>query len=140
MLPLEVVFAVDAPEENPELLIVVTPIDASAYEDWADRDETLALRLAARVVQGIYEACHGAGFTSAEVMCGGHRGLLALEVDLTGAPKTIASDLETRLRGAVRSAAELHAGKIHRSLKVVLDWIEKTGDTSVMPTAKLALK
>lgn len=117
-LPLELVYAVDAPDGSPELLVVVTPVTHEAYEGWAGQDESLALRVAARAVQAVYEACHSVGFSSAEVMCGGHRGLLALEVDLEGAPVGIEAALESKLAG-VGKTAELHAGKVTVAARLV---------------------
>ena len=118
-LQLEVVYAVDAPGGDPELLLVVTPIDASAHDDWADQDESLQLRLAARVVQALYEACHSSGLNSAEVMCGGHRGLLALEVDLTDAPSEIGAAVEERLGAVLHKALELEAAKVKLTVRQV---------------------
>ena len=118
-LPLEVVYALDAPEGNLELLVVVTPVAEEAFSDWYDRIESLEMRISSRLVQAIYEACHGAGFTEAEVMCGGHRGLLALEVDLTGAPKGLEAALEKRFETVARGARELDAGKVEIAVRRV---------------------
>jgi hypothetical protein len=116
---LEVVYAVDAPEGEPELLVVVTPIDVAAHEEWADRAESLQLRLAARVVQAVYQACHTSGLQGVEVMAGGHRGLLALEVDLSGAGSQFGVAVEERLQAVLHKAAELEAANVSVTIRQV---------------------
>lgn len=111
-LALDVVFAVDAPEGVPELLVVVTPVASQALERWQERPEDLQTRLAARVVQAIYEACFALGLEGVQVQSGGHRNLLALEADVTGAPANLADELGRRLDAAFRGALELVAAKV----------------------------
>lgn len=111
-LSLEVAYAVDAPDDQPELVVVVTPISASTHEGWRDREEDLQTRLAARVVQAVYEACHEVGLETVQVAGGGHRGLLAIEADVVGAPARLAEVLGERLNKAFRGALELTAGKV----------------------------
>lgn len=111
-LALEVVFAIDAPEEAPELLIVVMPVAATAHEDWASRPEDLQTRMAARTVQAIFNACHDSGLPNVQITAGGHRGLLAVEVDVVGAKKALGDELEKHLHKSFRDALELVAAKV----------------------------
>lgn len=111
-LTLDVVYAVDAPDGVPELLVVVTPVAAKALESWQDRPEDLQTRLAARVVQAIYEACFALGLEGVQVQSGGHRDLLAIEADVAGAPAGLAEELGRRLEAAFRGALELVAAKV----------------------------
>ncbi len=111
-LALEVAYAVDPPEGDPELLVVVTPLAAAAHEAWASRPEDLQTRLAARVVQAIYQTFKEAGLGHVQVASGGHRGLLAIEADVVGAPNDLADSLGKNLHAAFRGALELVAAKV----------------------------
>ena len=112
MLEIDLVYGVDAPEGTPELLICVLPISDGAFTEWADRPEDLATLLGARVVQGIYETTRQTGPRGAQAVCGGHQGLLAIEVDLEGAKGDVARALADNLTAVLSSAPELAAAKV----------------------------
>lgn len=108
----EVVYAVDAPEGNPELLVVVLPLPEEVHSDWANRNEDLQTWVAARVVQAVYQACRLAGLPAAQALYGGHQEMLAVEVDVVGARADL-PDLLARTLGQVLSdAPELAAAKV----------------------------
>lgn len=112
LLEVDMVYGVDAPEGKPELLICVLPIADAAFTDWADRPEDLATRLGARVVQGIYETTRQTGPVGAQAVCGGHQGLLAIEVDLEGARADVARILADNLQAVLKSAPEFGSAKV----------------------------
>jgi len=118
-LALEVVFAVDSPEGEPDLLVVVAPVTDEAHSQWVDRAPDLQTTLAARLVQGVYQCLHETGLEGAQVMSGGHRGLLALECDLAGAPADIATTLTTHLDKVIHDATELYSAKVSVSVRLV---------------------
>ncbi|MBX2801710.1 MAG: hypothetical protein KTR31_28790 [Myxococcales bacterium] len=106
-LRVEVVYSVDAPEGTPELLVVVIPVSDRVHFGWVDRQDGLQTWLAARVVQAIHEAALGSGFSEVDPMAGGHMGLLAVEVDLVGAPGPFLTMFEDRLAVLLSGAPEL---------------------------------
>jgi hypothetical protein len=107
----EVVYAIDAPDGTPELLVVVVPVSDQTHTAWRERDEDLQSWIAARVVQGIYAASAEAHHP-VQAMCGGHRGLLAIEVDLLGAPPRLSEAFQERISSLLSEAPELKAAHL----------------------------
>lgn len=123
-LQVELVYAVDAPEGAPELLILVLPVTDQVHAGWVDREDSLQLWLASRVVQAIYEAAGKSGFVQAQAMSGGHLGLLALELDLNGATDAFVTALEAQIAERLQSAPELLSAKVLVSArKVDVDYV-----------------
>jgi len=108
----ELVFGIDAPNGAPELLVMVLPVPEAAYTDWSDRPEDLCTYVGARVVQAVYEASKQTGPVGAQAACGGHQGLLAIELDLEGAKPDFAQSLLDSLKVVLMSAPELAAAGI----------------------------
>ena len=112
-LVIDVVLAVDAPEGEAELLMLVLPVSEAVYGEWAARDEDLQTHLAARVVQAVYESCGKLGLVGVQAMFGGHRDLLAVEVELGAIkPDDVKAVLQERLEAVLGSASELQAAKV----------------------------
>lgn len=111
-IALDVVFGIDAPEGAPELLICVLPVPDEAFTAWADRDEDLCTLVGARVVQGLYETVKQTGPQGAQAVCGGHQGLLAVEMEVDGAPDDLERALTDTLNAVLSAAPELAAAKI----------------------------
>ncbi len=112
VLSIEVVYCVDAPEGVPELLVVVIPVTDRVHSGWYERIDGLQTWLSARVVQAIYQAARATGFTQAQAMCGGHMELLAIEVDLLGAPAEFVGAFEEQLGAILGASPELFAGQV----------------------------
>lgn len=112
LLTLDVVYGVDAPEGKPEMLICVLPIPDVAFSEWMDRPEDLCTRIGARVVQAIYETTRQTGPAGAQAVCGGHQGMLAIEVDLEGARADFATVLADTLTAVLQSAPDLAAARV----------------------------
>jgi hypothetical protein len=108
----DVVYAVDAPEGVPELLVIVLPVHEGVYAGWQELGDSLPLWLAARVVQAVYEATAAVGFSRAQVLAGGHQGLLVIEVDLTGADPQVVGQISSQLAMVLGSAAELGGARV----------------------------
>jgi hypothetical protein len=107
-LCLDVIYTVDAVEDEPALISIVMPIVEAAHTEWRDRDEDLQLQMAARVVQAVYTAAHELGMTRSHAMYGGHRGLLAVELELGGDHGTsLGPRLERALTDILGQAPEL---------------------------------
>lgn len=106
VLQLNLVYAVDPSDGEPEVLTVVFPIEEAVYVEWEDRPETLLTRLAASIVQAIYQVCQDAGLSEPEGAFGGHQGLLAMEIDLVGASHGVVD----RLAEAVSTSVEIDPG------------------------------
>lgn len=124
VLEIDVVYGIDAPNGSPELLLCVLPIADAVFTAWADRPEDLATALGARVVQGIYETTRQTGPAGAMVECGGHRDLLAIEVDLEGAHGDVERVLGDNLTAVLASAPELAAAKVRvRPRRVDADFL-----------------
>lgn len=123
-LDVEVVYAIDAPDGQAELLMLVLPVEDAVHTAWFDREDDLQLRLAARVVQGLYTACHAQGLAGVQAMSGGHQGLLALEMELPEGitQEAMAQSLSEAFTGALEGVAELQAARVNvRVLPVSVD-------------------
>lgn len=118
-LEVEVVYGIDAPEDAPELLIVVLPVADEVHGRWVSRDEDLQTWVAARVVQAIYQAVREAGPAGAQALCGGHKGLLAIEADLVGAKGDIGAVVQRQLEAVLGSAPELVAAGLKVTVREV---------------------
>lgn len=107
----DLVYAIDAPEGAPELIIVVVPIADDVHTDWVNRPEGVQMWVAARVAQALYQAAHDVGFAQAQALSGGHLDLLAVEMELVGADPSIGDALRKHL-GSIGSAPELIAAHV----------------------------
>lgn len=124
MLALDLVYGIDAPEGQPELLVCVLPMHDQALTAWAEREEDVLTLLGARVVQAVYETAKVHGPAGAQVVCGGHKSLLAVEVDLLGAKPDFEAALPDNLHAVLASAPELASAKIRvKPKKVDLDFL-----------------
>ena len=111
-LQLNLAYAFDPSEGDPEVLTVVFPVAEEVYVDWESRPENLLTHLAARIVQAIYQVCQDAGLADPEGAFGGHQGLLAMEVDLAGASSNLIERLAEAVDTAVAIDAEFNSAKI----------------------------
>ncbi len=110
-LEVQVAFAIDAYEGVPELLVVVVPVSEATHSDWQNRDEDLQTWLAARVAQAVYQAAKASG-QPVHPATGGHRGLLAFELDLLQAPPGLVDSFREHLVVVLGSAPEFKGAKI----------------------------
>lgn len=110
-LSLDLVFTVDHAEAEPELVSFVLPVDEAVYGRWSDHPDDLRILVAARVVQGLYRASHALGTPGAHAMHGGHRGLLAVEVELDGADDDadVVAMIREHVDQTLQAAPELRA-------------------------------
>ena len=111
-LELELVYGIDAPNGKPELLVCVLPMVDKALTGWAERPEDVQTLLGARVVQAVYETAKVHGPAGAQVVCGGHQDLLAVEVDLVGAVGGFVDALPDNLHAVLASAPELAGARV----------------------------
>lgn len=118
-LTLEMVYAIDAPDGKPEVLICVLPLPDASFTEWSERPTDLTTQLGARVAQAIYETTKRTGPNGAQAICGGHQGLLAMEVDLEGASNDFEKIFEDTLAVVFKSAPELTAAKVTLNAKLV---------------------
>ena len=109
---LDVIYAVDAPDGEPELLVVVLPVPETVHRNWKERGDGLSLWIAARVVQAVYEAAASANFGKAQVVAGGHQGLLVIEVDLAGAGMSFVEQLGRHVTEVLAQAPELGGARL----------------------------
>ncbi len=123
-IALDAVYAIDAPDGKPELLVVVLPVTDRIVSAWEDMPDGLQLWLGSRAVQAIAEAARETS-ADCEPLSGGHQGMLAIEVDLTDAGAPYALALERRLADRLRTGApELAAANVAVTLrKVDVDYL-----------------
>jgi hypothetical protein len=107
----DVVYAIDAPEGTPELIIVVVPVADDVHTNWVNRSEGVQMWVAARVAQALYQAAHEVGFVQAQALSGGHLDLLAVEMELVGADTKIGDALRKHLAN-LGNSPELTAAKV----------------------------
>lgn len=120
----EVVYGIDAPDGDPELFIAILPVPDTVHTEWARRDDDLQTWFAARVLQAVHAALRAAGLPAAQVMCGGHRGLLALEADLVGASHDVAAHVGRALAEVLPASPELVAAHLRvRPTEVPIDYL-----------------
>ena len=114
-LSLELVYAVDRPDNTDELLVVVVPVTDQVTSNDPSRKDGPQTWLAARTAQAIYEAGKQVGFPGVNATYGGHRGLLVIEVELFDAPKGdngFVAAFEKRLVTVLAGSAELAASRV----------------------------
>jgi hypothetical protein len=107
----DVVFAVDMADGQPQVIWVVVPVEDAVHSAWAARAEDAQSWLAARVVQGVHAACAVIGIQGSPAF-GPHQGLLALEMDLTGASGAVSGVFEEQIAKALAGAQELAGARI----------------------------
>ncbi len=123
-LEIDVVWGMDSPDGTPDLLVMVVPADESVATGWADRGDDVDLWLAARVVQGLSEALLAGGLAGVRPALGGHRGLLAIEVDLADARPDFGAVLAAALTRVFAAAPELDEARVKVTPRQVdLDWL-----------------
>lgn len=105
-------FAVDAPDGTPEVVMMVLPVQEDVQAAWATRTEDAQTWIAARVIQGLYQALQDAGLHQARAAFGGHQGLLAVEVEVSGAKADIQQRIADEINKAMAGARELAGAKI----------------------------
>jgi uncharacterized protein YoxC len=123
-LSLDVVYAVDAPEGAAELLMFVLPVDEAVHTGWFEREEDLQVHVAARVIEGLYRACHTQNLTGVQAIYGGHQGLLAVEVELPEdvAPDPLVEALDAHLGEALAAVEEIRATHlVPRPVRLAVD-------------------
>jgi hypothetical protein len=124
-LTVDVLFAVDAPEGSADILMLVLPVPEAVQSEWADRPDTAGLRLAARVAQGVYAACHQIGAPHAHAMFGGHQGLLAMELELPGGdPAKVTAVVQAALDAALAGPEEMkRARMVARAVNTAAEYL-----------------
>jgi hypothetical protein len=75
--------------------------------------------VAARAIQGLYEACGAAGLDAARAAFGDHQGLLAVEIEVQGASADFAAALGAALARAFEGARELRDAKVRVNAREV---------------------
>ena len=112
-LSIDVVVAVDAPEDVAEVAMLVLPVVENVQTAWSEREEDLQTWVAARAMQAIYEVCHALGLEGAQAMYGGHQGLLAVEIELgAGTGEAVRKSLQETLVKAFADAPELQGARL----------------------------
>lgn len=119
-IPVDVLVAVDAPEGEAEVVMLVIPVTEEVHTQWTERAEDLQTRLAARVMQGVFNATRALGLPGAEGVYGGHQGLLAVEVEVAGGPQEqVADAVRAAVQGALDQAEELIAARVKATVRIV---------------------
>ena len=124
-IAVDLALAVDAPDDGPPVgLVLLLPVHEAVYGAWEERPDGLGLWIACRVVQAIYEAAQATGFAGAEVVAGGHEGLLVIELDLTGAELGYIEALEAQLSETLGGAPELAGAAVRvAARRVPIDYV-----------------
>ncbi|MCO4748234.1 MAG: hypothetical protein KC912_25800 [Proteobacteria bacterium] len=118
-LTLDVVLAVDVPEDELAVIMAVLPVASDVQARWAERHDGLGMLIAARAVEGLYKCAHAMGHREAQVLFGGHRGLIAVEIELEGDPVDLGPAFAGAVQAALDRAPELEAAKIRAQVGVL---------------------
>ncbi|MFT6161040.1 MAG: hypothetical protein ACJAZO_002940 [Myxococcota bacterium] len=119
-LPLDVLVAVDAPDGQSEVLMLVMPVADAVHGDWRSRDEDLQTRLAACIMQGAFATAAEMGLGGNQAVFGGHRGQLAVELELAGGdPAAIAESFRSSIQETLAASPELIAAKVAATVRVI---------------------
>lgn len=118
-LTLDVVVGVDEPEDGVAVVMVVLPVPSAVQARWAERPAGIGLALAARAVEGLYKAAHHMGYRSAQVLFGGHRGLIAIELEVEGDPYELGSALAGAVQAALDRSPDLESARVRAQVSVV---------------------
>jgi hypothetical protein len=105
-LEIEVVVAGDG-----MILMVLTPIAEEVFSDWMRRPADLLTRVASRVVRGLYDALLAADLDTTEVAFGGHEGLLAMEIEISGGTGVLPA-VQASIERALAEAPDLVQAKV----------------------------
>lgn len=119
-LALDVLVAVDAPDGQAEVLMLVMPVSDAVHADWKSRSEDLQTRLAARIMQGVFATAGEMGLGGNQGVFGGHKGQLAVELELAGGdPVAIAESFRASIQETLAAAPELVAAKVAPTVRVI---------------------
>lgn len=118
-LAVDVLVAVDEPEDDVAVVMAVLPVSSDVQLKWHDRHDGLGTALAARAVEGMYRAAIGLGHPNAQVVMGGHRGLLVAEIVLDGDPGEFGPALAGAMQASLDRGVELQAARVRPLVKVV---------------------
>lgn len=129
-LELTVAYTVDAAEGQPELVSLILPVREEIYAQWGNHGDDLRLLTAARVVQGLYEACCSIGLVTNQAMHGGHEGLLAVEMEVGGDHgQDTAGLIAVSINHVLAGAPELQAAGVRlRALQLPTDYLLPADD------------
>ncbi len=75
------------------MLSGVLPVRDSTFSAWTEHPEDLAVHLSSRVAQAIFEAAKQEGMKGVQIGHGEWDGIMAMEVELIGAPKSFEQTL-----------------------------------------------
>lgn len=118
-LEVDVVVAVDELDDEEVVVTVVVPVSSEVQLTWADRQDSLSTCFAARCVEGTYRAAIGLGHPTAQVVFGGHRGLLVAELALGADPNDAGPAVAGAIQAALDRAPELVAAGLACSVRAV---------------------
>jgi hypothetical protein len=108
------VASVDPAEGPPEALVLVLPVDAGTYTEWADRDEDICATLAYRMVAAAAQIAHRAGVPDAPLAYRSFEGMLTIQIwfgeaEVQGDLREIAASALDQVRA---EASELGTGRL----------------------------
>ena len=111
-LTLDVALAIDTGEGAPDVLMMVVPVSEHVNGRAGSRPEDAETWIAARVLQGLYEACAASGLHNAHAAFGGHQGLLAIEIEVPGVGAEFATEVAAAIARVVGASKELRGAKV----------------------------
>lgn len=121
-ITLDVAVAMDDAEGAPPVLMMVVPATEAVNGRPGARPEDPQTWVAARALQGLYEACAAAGVAGAHAAYGGHQGLLAVEIEAVGMDASFATQVTAAITRVAAAAKELQgAGVVIQPMIVPVD-------------------
>jgi hypothetical protein len=124
LVEVEIVYAVDPPEGDAELLVCVLPVREEVFTEWEQAAESVDTWLTARVAQALYETLHAVGAPQLEPVFGGHQGLLAIETELPEGTFDVLGIFEERLHASLNDDTALPmAGVVVHPRHVCVDYL-----------------
>lgn len=106
-LILDVRVAMDQPEPDFAVAMVVLPVVEAVATHWADRPSGLGMALASRVAAGLYRVAHDNQQWDANLVVGAHRGVLVLEFEMQGSASELCEALCVAIQASLDQDQEL---------------------------------
>lgn len=112
-LQLDLLYAIDAPDGDAELLMFILPVHEVVHTEWDARPDGLELTVGALCVAAVYGVLADIGQGQLMALYGGHRGLIAVEAEVEPCDEAdVMAAIEANFSRVLGAAPELVACRV----------------------------